>query len=143
MSCGYSSAALWCVQIEPLADYHVGPITGICSSPDGQHLISCGLDGSVHIWAAAAAAAAAGQLVGKQDLGGKLTCCAVALGAADMPSKPVMAVGSEAGVLRWASDNRTRALACMKQQVETPACNTMRCVLLHSTPIPICKAANT
>jgi WD40 repeat protein len=87
-------------QIEPLADYHVGPITGICSSPDGQQLLSCGLDGSVRVWAAAA-----GQLVGKRDLGGKLTCCAAALGAADMPSKPVMAVGSEAGVLRCVSDS--------------------------------------
>jgi WD40 repeat protein len=86
---------LLCVQIEPIADYHVGAIRGICSSPDGQHLLSCGLDGSVRVWAAAA-----GELVGKRDLGGKLTCCAAALGAADVPSKPVMALGSEAGVLR-------------------------------------------
>lgn len=83
------------VQIEPLADFHVGPISGICSAPDGQHLLSCGSDGSVRVWAATA-----GQLVGKLDLGGRLSCCTAALGAADTPSKPVLAVGSEAGVLR-------------------------------------------
>jgi WD40 repeat protein len=84
-----------CVQIEPLADFHVGPISGICSAPDGQHLLSCGSDGSARVWAAPS-----GQLVGKRDLGGRLSCCAAALGAAEAPSKPVLAVGSEAGVLR-------------------------------------------
>lgn len=75
----------------------MGSITGIAPSPDGNHLLTCGLDGSVRAWAAAS-----GQLVGKRDLGGRLTCCAVAMGAAaaGIASKPVMAVGSEAGVIR-------------------------------------------
>jgi WD40 repeat protein len=88
---------LWGVQIEPLADCHRGAVTGLASAPDCKHLVSCGRDGSVRVWAAAA-----GQLVGKRDLGGCLTCCTTAVGsaAAGAAAKPVLAVGSEAGVVR-------------------------------------------
>lgn len=80
------------VQVEPLADWHVGAITGIAAAASGSHLVSCGMDGSIRVWAAAAA----GQLVSKRDVGGHLTCCAAAGGAGG----GVLAVGSQAGVLR-------------------------------------------
>eukprot|EP00878_Enallax_costatus_P029568 GHUV01032079.1.p3 GENE.GHUV01032079.1~~GHUV01032079.1.p3 ORF type:complete len:114 (-),score=44.22 GHUV01032079.1:1040-1381(-) len=85
------------VQVEPLADCHTGPITSLTAAPDGAHIISCGMDGSIRVWAAAT-----GQLVGKRDLAGRLSCCAAALGssAAAAASKPVMAVGSEGGFVR-------------------------------------------
>lgn len=84
-------------QVEVLADSHTGPITGLAAAADGAHIISCGSNGSIRVWAAAT-----GQLVGKRDLGGKLTCCAVALGssAAAAASKPIVAVGSEGGFVR-------------------------------------------
>jgi WD40 repeat protein len=84
----YGAAA---VQVEPLADWHVGSITGIAAAPTGAHLVSCGLDGSIRVWAAAAG----GQLVSKRDAGGQLTC-----GAASSDGK-VFAVGSNTGVLRY------------------------------------------
>lgn len=86
------------LQVDPLADCHIGPITGLAAAPDGAHISSCGSDGAVRVWAAAS-----GHLVGKRDLGARLTCCAVALGstAAAAASKPVLAVGSEGGVIRW------------------------------------------
>lgn len=83
--------------MEPLADFHAGHVTGLAAAPDGAHIVSCGSDGSVRAWATAT-----GQLVGKRDLGGRLTCCATALGntAGAAASKPVLAVGSEGGILR-------------------------------------------
>lgn len=87
------TCASWLMlQVEPLADWHVGPITGIAPAPTGAHLISCGVDGSLRVWAAAAG----GQLVSKRDVGGQLTCCAASSGAGGA----LLAVGSRAGVLR-------------------------------------------
>lgn len=79
-------------QVEPLADWHVGAVTGVAAAATGAHLISCGLDGSLRVWAAAAG----GQLVSKRDVGGQLTCCASWTG----PEGSLLAVGSRAGVLR-------------------------------------------
>lgn len=82
------------LQVDPLADWHVGPITGIAPAPTGAHLISCGVDGSIRVWAAAAG----GQLVSKRDVGGQLTCCTSSGGA----EGALLAAGSRAGVLRCA-----------------------------------------
>jgi WD40 repeat protein len=79
------------VQVEPLADWHVGSITGVAAAPTGAHTVSCGLDGSIRVWAAAAG----GQLVSKRDVGGQLMC-----GAACSDGK-LFAVGSKTGVLRY------------------------------------------
>lgn len=79
-------------QVEPLADWHTGAITGLAAAYTGSHLISCGVDGSIRVWAAAAG----GQLVSKRDVGGRLTCCAAHTNA----SSSLLAIGSWGGVLR-------------------------------------------
>lgn len=77
------------LQIEPLADCHVGAVTGLAHHPDGQHMLSCGADGSVRVWHTTD-----GSLVGKRDFGASLTCMVAA------SCKHLVAVGSETGVVR-------------------------------------------
>lgn len=93
------------LQVEPLADWHVGPIAGVAPASTGAHLISCGLDGSIRVWAAAAG----GQLVSKRDVGGQLTCCAAAGGA----EGALLAVGSRAGVLRCKCAVQLKQVCCL------------------------------
>jgi WD40 repeat protein len=88
--CADNLFAVW--QVEPLADWHVGAITGVAAAATGAHIISCGMDGSIRVWAAAAG----GQLVSKRDVGGQLTCSAASTPA----DGSLLAVGSKAGVLR-------------------------------------------
>jgi hypothetical protein len=78
------------MQLEPIAMCHAGAITGLAAHPDGEHFLSCGLDGSLRVWQAAS-----GQLAGRLDVGGRLTCMAAA-----GPGSPLLAVGSEAGTVR-------------------------------------------
>lgn len=80
------------LQVEPLADWHVGAIVGLVATPDGSHLVSSGADGSIRVWAAGTN----GQLVSRRDVAGRLTCSA----ASSCAQQPLMAVGSHAGVLR-------------------------------------------
>lgn len=88
----YCADATLVAQVEPLADWHVGAITGVAATATGAHLVSCGLDGSIRVWAAATG----GQLVSKRDVGGQLTCSVACMG----PDSSLLAVGSKVGVLR-------------------------------------------
>lgn len=76
--------------ITPLADCHVGGVVGVAAHPDGKHLLSCSVDGRVCAWSAAD-----GQLAGRLDLQGVLSCLAVPRGG-----RCIAAVGSDAGVVR-------------------------------------------
>lgn len=77
-------------QVTPLLDCHAGAITGVAPHPcQPQLVVTVGMDGAMRTWEAAA-----GQLVGHQELGGPLTCLALGAG------KGLLAVGSGNGVLR-------------------------------------------
>jgi len=79
-------------QVEPLADWHAGCITGVVPLPgSGGKLLSGGVDGCVRVWDASAG----WQLVGRRDfVGAKLT----SITACD--KRALIAVGSSSGVLR-------------------------------------------
>jgi len=91
--CGVTAAvgpASWgAASVEPLVDCHNGAVTGVAAHPDGAHVLSCGVDGSVRVWEAVR-----GQLRGRRDVLGRLTSIAAA------PGRALAAVGSVGGVVR-------------------------------------------
>ncbi len=92
------------VQIQPLVDCHVGHVTGVAGHPDGRHVMSCGDDGSFRVWDVSS-----GQLVGRRDLGGRLTCMAAAVDGSGL-----VALGSEAGVIRCVLERSSSWLAVLE-----------------------------
>lgn len=88
------------METAPLASYHYGRVTALAPLVDGQHVASAGIDGSVRLWDCAQ-----GVLAGKCHLQG----AQLALAAA--PTRPLLAAGSDAGVLRLISTTDTTAPA--------------------------------
>jgi len=80
------------INCDVVGEYHRGTVTGAKPHVDGAHVVTCGADGSVRVWDCAT-----GALAGKCHVSGGQTCLAAA------PNRALVAVGSDAGVLRLVS----------------------------------------